>query len=92
MEKTFDEFNGNFFVFVIQRLRTLFLTAHNIFQLSIFYDQVEYTLRPTMFHMDMYRLMLIRKEVENETKIFKYLWHIFVIFGANIQTIWITSK
>jgi hypothetical protein len=39
----------------------------------------------------MNRFMLIREEIENESKIFKYLRHI-LYFLANIRTFFDTSK
>ena len=40
--------------------------------------------------MHMYRFMFIREEIEDESKIFKYLWHIIFMqiygFFLNTQT------
>ena len=75
-----DEFDGNLFVFAIKRLCTLLLTAHNVFQIPILYDQVENAFSTTRLYMNMYRFMLIREEVKDKPKVFKILG-ISIIFG-----------
>lgn len=64
-----DKLNGYFLVLAIKRFGALFLTAHDIFQFSALYYQVEDTFCTTMFHMHMYRFMFIREEIEDKSEI-----------------------
>jgi len=86
-----DKFNGNLFVLTIERLGAFFLTAHDIFQFSTLYYQIKDTFRTTVLYMHMYWFMFVRKEIEDESKIFKYLWHTIIFaqiygFSLNKQT------
>lgn len=60
-----------------QWICSFLLTYTNIRQFAIHHNKVEYTLLATMLHMNMYRLMFIRVEVEDESKVFEYLRHSF---------------
>ena len=85
-----DKLNGNLFVLAIERLGALFLTAHDVFQFSTLYYQVENTFCTVMLYMHMYRFMFIREEIEDESKIFKYLWH--TIIFVQIYSIFLNKQ
>jgi hypothetical protein len=46
----------------------------NINQFTIHHNEIEDALLSSMKNMNMYWLMLVRKEIEDKSKILKYLW------------------
>ena len=57
-----------------QWLSSLLFANMNINQFTIHHNEIEDALLSSMKNMNMYWLMLVRKEIEDKSKILKYLW------------------
>ena len=81
-----DEFYGCRLVFAVQRVCTGFLSSFNPGQLSIFDNQIKDTFFSAFLDVNVNRLMLVRKEVKDKTKIFEDFSHISLsCLNANIH-------